>query len=222
MPEISVGSQIFDLVFHPTQATLYTALLSGEVKGITYTREGKHQQQFSIKVSQKSCRGVTLNEDGTKLYVAGKGKGMHTIDTETYKIVETRLKAHQAPINRIKYVQPWLFSTGDDDGVIKLWDPRKKESIRTYNHHFDYITDFLWLQDTKHLVSTSGDGTLSVLDIRSKKTEPFAQSEDQEDELLSLVSIKGGTKVIVGTQIGVLSVFNRNSGWGDCVDRIPG
>ena len=37
----------------------------------------------------------------------------------------------------------------------------------------------------------SGDGSLSVLDVRSKRTDPFAQSEDQEDELLSVVSIKG-------------------------------
>ncbi|KAL0061680.1 hypothetical protein AAF712_011486 [Marasmius tenuissimus] len=74
---------------------------------------------------------------------------------------------------------------------MKLWDPRRKESIRTYKHHFDYITDFLWLQDAKHLVATSGDGTLSVLDVRSKSSVPFAHSEDQEDELLSLVSIKG-------------------------------
>lgn len=37
----------------------------------------------------------------------------------------------------------------------------------------------------------SGDGTLSVMDVRSKNPEPFAQSEDQEDELLSIVAIKG-------------------------------
>ena len=37
----------------------------------------------------------------------------------------------------------------------------------------------------------SGDGTLSVIDIRSKKMEPFALSEDQEDELLSIAAIKG-------------------------------
>lgn len=41
------------------------------------------------------------------------------------------------------------------------------------------------------LMMSSGDGTLSVLDARSKKSEPFAQSEDQDDELLSLVAIKG-------------------------------
>ncbi|KAK7050019.1 hypothetical protein VNI00_005450 [Paramarasmius palmivorus] len=233
MPDVSVGSQIFDLVFHPSHPTAYTALLSGKVKAITYDQDGNHKQQFSVKTSQKSCRGITINDDGSRLYTGGKGKAIHTIDTGTGKVVESRIKAHETSINRLKHVQPWLFATGDDDGVIKtqfpvtqLWDPRKKASFRTYKHHFDYITDFLWLDDAKHLVATrfigSGDGTLSVLDIRSKKTEPFAHSEDQEDELLSLVSIKGGTKVIVGTQIGVLSVFNRSSGWGDCVDRIPG
>jgi WD40 repeat protein len=128
----------------------------------------------------------------------------------------------RAPINRIKYLTPWLFSTGDDDGVIKFWDPRQPACIRTHTHHFDFISDFLWLEDKKHLVATSGDGTLSVLDVRSKKAEPFAQSEDQEDELLSVLPIKGGAKVIVGTQLGILSIFSRKKGWGDCVDRIPG
>jgi hypothetical protein len=37
----------------------------------------------------------------------------------------------------------------------------------------------------------SGDGTLSVMDIRAKKAEPFAHSEDQEDELLSILPING-------------------------------
>jgi hypothetical protein len=68
----------------------------------------------------------------------------------------------------------------------------------------------MWLQDKKQLVATrcvdgsfrlhvlqsklmcvSGDGTLSVMDVRSKKPEPFARSEDQEDELLSVVPFKG-------------------------------
>jgi hypothetical protein len=37
----------------------------------------------------------------------------------------------------------------------------------------------------------SGDGTLSVTDVRSRKAESYTKSEDQEDELLSIVAIKG-------------------------------
>ncbi|KAA1472358.1 WD40 repeat-like protein [Dentipellis sp. KUC8613] len=125
-------------------------------------------------------------------------------------------------INRVKRIMPNLIASGDDDGIIKLWDPRKKDCIRTYTQHYDFISDFLWLDDKKQLVATSGDGTLSVMDVRAKKMEPFAHSENQEDELLSIVTIKGGTKAVVGTQLGVLSIFNRVKGWGDCVDRVLG
>lgn len=39
------------------------------------------------------------------------------------------------------------------------------------------------------------------MDVRSKKLTPLAQSEDQEDELLSLVSIKRcGKDIITGTR----------------------
>ena len=31
-----------------------------------------------------------------------------------------------------------------------------------------------------------------------------------------------GSRTVVGTQSGILSVFNRSAGWGDSVDRIPG
>lgn len=60
------------------------------------------------------------------------------------------------------------------------------------------------------------------MDIRSNKAVPLSVSEDQEDELLSITPIKGDTKCVVGSTTGILSIWNRKSGWGDCVDRIPG
>ncbi|KAF9233894.1 WD40-repeat-containing domain protein [Melanogaster broomeanus] len=222
MPDIPVGSQIFDLAFHPTHTTVYTGLLNGSVKAFRYDEQGQHEQTFSIRPSKRSCRCVAINEDGSHLFVAGKAKSIFTIDTATGTVSDTRNDAHDSPINRIKHLLPNMFCTGDDDGVIKLWDPRRSQEVRRYGHHFDFISDFLWLGDKKQLVSTSADGTLSVIDVRGKKSEPFAQSEDQEDELLSIITIRNGSKVVVGTQLGILSIFNRSQGWGDCVDRIPG
>ncbi|TFK53088.1 WD40 repeat-like protein [Heliocybe sulcata] len=222
MPDIQVGEQVFDVAFHPAESLLYTGLLTGEVKAFRYDDQGQHESAFTVRPSKKSCRALETDADGAYLWTAGKGKGLHTIDVSTHKVVESRKNAHEAPINRIKCLLPHMLATGDDDGVVKLWDPRKPDAVRTYTKHFDFISDFLWLEDKKHLVASSGDGTLSVMDVRSGKTEPHAQSEDQEDELLSMVTIKDNSKVVVGTQLGMLSIFNRKSGWGDCVDRVPG
>ncbi|TBU52287.1 WD40 repeat-like protein [Dichomitus squalens] len=222
MPDIPVGAQIFDLAFLPEQPLVTTGLLTGYIKAFSYDEQGNYEEKFSIRPSKKSCRTLAVTEDGSKLWAAGKAKAIYTVDVGTGEVVDTRAAAHDVPINRMKRLLPRLFASGDDDGVIKLWDPRKQEAVRKYTHHSDFISDFMWLDDKKQLVATSGDGTLSVMDIRSKKLEPVAQSEDQEDELLSILPIKGGQKIVVGTQLGILSIFNRKNGWGDCVDRIPG
>jgi hypothetical protein len=61
------------------------------------------------------------------------------------------------------------------------------------------------------------------MDVRSKKNEPFAQSEDQEDELLSIVAIKGYVRQRSRSfPIIVLFVVTSFGGWcrenGDIVD----
>lgn len=65
----------------------------------------------------------------------------------------------------------------------------------------------------------SGDGTLAVLDIRKGALE--AASDNFEDELLSCVIVKNESKVVCGTQSGVLNIFSWGD-WGDVSDRYPG
>lgn len=232
--------------------------------------------------------------------------------------MDTWSDAHQAAPSRILPLpsDPNLLVTGDDDGVVNLWDQRQKprssgdaggstaKPVRSYGHHFDWITDFHYSRhlvaprmskeereqkekqeearrkrqakkdrkrkhsgqgkhrssdsdadsDAEHmsdensslpapgrerLVCTSGDGTLSVLDFRaplsgkqtkgtSSGSDPTAiqpgveVSEDQEDELLSITSVRSGSKLLVGTQLGMLSLWAPSRGLLDHVDRIPG
>ncbi|CAE6531914.1 unnamed protein product [Rhizoctonia solani] len=196
-------TEVFDLAFNPKHDIVYAGLLSGHVKAFSYDDEGTCIPKFDTRPTKKTARSLTTDSDGLELYSVSKDRSI------------------QSAINRVTRFMSML-ATGDDNGVIKLWDPRQISPIRSYTHHFDFISDFLWLQDKKHLITTSGDGTLSVIDVRSGKTEPFAHSEDQDDELLSIASIKDGKKVAVGTQTGIISLWNRSSGWGDCVDRMKG
>ncbi|KAL7414921.1 WD40-repeat-containing domain protein [Mrakia frigida] len=227
--DINLSNQVFDLIFHPTRNTLYAALLTGEVKAFNYDLEGEeitYEEVFSAVPSKKSCRGLALGEGGEQLFAVGKERNLSVIDTATGTIISNIANAHDGAINRVAYLTSTCLVTGDDDGVVKLWDPRIKPAgptaVKSYNHHWDYITDFHFFEDKKQLITTSGDATLSVIDIRSSKPTPLSVSESQDDELLSCVAIKSGTKVLTGSSMGILSVWDRSKGFGDCVDRIPG
>lgn len=49
----------------------------------------------------------------------------------------------------------------------------------------------------------------------------YVQSDNQEDELLSLCLLKNSTKVLCGSQQGILSLFSYGK-WADISDRFPG
>lgn len=77
--EIPVGAQVFDLVFHPTVAMVYAGLLTGHVKAFAYDNGGNHEPVFAIRPSKRSCRGLSINEDGSQLYAVGKSKSLQCV-----------------------------------------------------------------------------------------------------------------------------------------------
>lgn len=80
MPDIPVGAQIFDLVFHPTESLACVGLLSGEIKAFSYDEQGNYENKFTVKPSKRSCRGLALNQDGSRLWSVGKGKMLRCVD----------------------------------------------------------------------------------------------------------------------------------------------
>lgn len=76
MPDIACGGQIFDLAFHPTRSTVYTALLTGEVKAFGYDERGNYETNFVLKPSKRSCRSLEISQNGDRLWAVGKGKAL--------------------------------------------------------------------------------------------------------------------------------------------------
>jgi len=123
--------------------------------------------------------------------------------------------------------------------------------IQHWKVNHDYVTDFEANEDGTTLFASSADGTLSVFDIRfvnrkgtprsvsvpnvdprtltsqqqrsskSWKTAGYTQSDNQDDEILSLSLVKKSQKLLCGTQTGTLLLFSYNF-WGDTSDRFPG
>jgi WD40 repeat protein len=112
-----------------------------------------------------------------------------------------------------------LLTTGDDKGCIKIWDTRNYEAVMEFNENDDFISELLTDKVERSLLAASGDGTISVFNLRRKKLD--VTSDNQEVELLSAAIIKGGRKVVCGCGDGVLNIWSWGE-WGDVSDRFPG
>jgi len=213
---------IFEISFHPTRNVLAGAMISGIVDLWEYaTEEGQqHKRLLQLTHHISSCRGVKFNEEGSMLFSISSDKTWQVIDSSG-KVSIKKSNAHNAALNQLCILDNNLIATGDDDGAVKLWDIRTKsqDSVMSWDAHTDFVSDFEFVSEKHSLLSSGGDATLCVYDIR--KAAHFYKSDDQESELHALCVLKGGTKVACGLADGVLSLFSWGD-WGDCSDRYPG
>jgi len=228
-----------------------------------------------------SCRATVFSFLGDMLYTGSSGGSISAIDvtkasnhhTSDGSLLWKIDNASPFGINAIFYMKPSnpkvgdCLVTGDDEGVIRIWDLRicgtvmnyekraedafknciglPKGCIASFHENSDFISSFQVDSSGDTLLAASADGTLTVIDLRNdckegqkvikrgvepvklhQKTEqgPFRlhrRSDDQEDELLSMCIMKGGRKVVCGTQDGILNFWSWNT-WGDISDRFPG
>ena len=74
MPDISVGNQVFDVVFHPNEDLVIAGLLTGQVTAVKYNDEGETVQHWDIRPTKRSCRGLVFHPDGSRLYSVSKDR----------------------------------------------------------------------------------------------------------------------------------------------------
>ncbi len=141
-------------------------------------------------------RCVEFSDNGTELYSAGSDGTLQAVDSETGSCVWAVENAHSDAINAMVSSRACHVVTGDDEGKIKQWDLRSPPRISVVNEwkeQSDYISDLHVALDGRSLLSTSGDTTLAVFDLRSNKKVRL--SDPQEDELLCVKVMKAGRKV---------------------------
>ncbi|KAG2172452.1 hypothetical protein INT44_006625 [Umbelopsis vinacea] len=215
---LQFDDQVFDFAFHPNEDVIAAGLITGDIHCYRYGLE-ENVKLWSERPGKKSIRGLEYNSDGSVLYSISKDKSITAIDAA---VGTTKLKlaaAHENPLNSLLILNNNILATGDEQGIIKLWDNRSQKCVMTYEEHDDFIADMTYNSDKKTLVAVGGDGFLSTWDIR--KPNVVAMSDCMDDELLSVQLVKNGKKAIVGSQDGVLSLWTWGD-WGDYTDRILG
>ena len=123
-------------------------------------------------------------------------------------------------ISKCLFINENLYSIGDSNGKIKIYDIRLNKIIKNYEEQSEEITDIVYSEiKENYILSSSIDGTLAVYDIRQKKI--YALSDCIEEEINKLQIMKNSNKILAATSEGYIEIFNW--GWfGDFKDRIKG
>ncbi|XP_075941178.1 WD repeat-containing protein 55 [Anarhichas minor] len=205
------------VALHPSRDILVCGDVDGDIYAYSYScTEGENRELWSSGHHMKSCRQVRFSEDGLKLYSVSRDKAVHMLDAERGQLVTRIRGAHGAPINSLLLVDENILATGDDGGTLKVWDMRKGTDIMDLKQHEDYISDIAVDQAKRILLTTSGDGTMGVFNIKRRRFELL--SECQSGDLTSVALMKRGKKVVCGSSEGTIYIFNWN-GFGATSDR---
>ncbi|KAG2715641.1 hypothetical protein I3760_03G087600 [Carya illinoinensis] len=194
--EISLGRLAFDLDFHPSSELVSAGLISGDLHLYRYGANELPQRLLEVRAHTESCRAVRFIDGGRAIATCSPDRSILATDVETGSPIARLEDAHGDAINRLINISETTIASGDDEGCIKVWDTRQRSCCNSFDAHHDYVSDMTFASDASKLLSTSGDGTLSVCSLRRNKVQ--AQSEFSEEELLSVVIMKNGLISLVG------------------------
>ena len=218
---IRTVEQAFSMDFHPTRALAVAGLITGQIKVYDFSDSDAPVKFWSCRPHGNACRAVRFTAAGDGVLSGSSDCSLQLRDLEANRRSWRAKDAHGEPINTLSLTGPHGVATGDDGGAVKVWDVRQRAVALSFFEHTDLINDMLFVDasDGPTLCVGSGDGCLSIFDLR--KGRLAALSDNQDDELLSLALMKGGKKLLTGFQSGVVGVWSWGN-WGDISDRLLG
>lgn len=168
-PDIAIDDYVVDLSFHPTEDILAAGTISGDAVIYKYSVDGNVLVN-TLELHVKAIRDIEFNHDGSVLYSASKDRSILMTNVETGKFIRCFDQAHEQPVSKMNVFDENLFATGDDDGTVKVWDIREKSNkpIFSLKEVDDYITSILTNDAKKILLTTSGDGYLTAINIGAR------------------------------------------------------
>ena len=133
-------------------------------------------------------------------------------------------KAHESPINRVNFASDHIVLSGDDEGVVKVWDIRTNECVFEAHDQSEAITQMYFDPVNLQMITSCLDGTLAVYDLKQgndSSDKLLARTDSADEELHGLVMLKDGKYIACPSTEGSVLVYKR-----ECletyVDRIKG
>lgn len=78
---------------------------------------------------------MRFSGDGRLLYTASTDRSLLAVDAASGKARARKSDAHDDAINRLATLSETGLASGDDEGVVKLWDSRQGDEVAALEAH---------------------------------------------------------------------------------------
>ncbi|KAJ6248496.1 wd repeat-containing protein jip5 [Anaeramoeba flamelloides] len=218
IPNTSFDDPLICFNLHHEQNLVAAGLVTGKIKMIQFSKD-EQKEVAEFNYHKESCRSVLFSHQENILYTGSKDRSICVYDLENFSQAMFIEDAHDDAINCLYEIGKNRLISGDDGGVIKIWDLRQEKAIKTIEENDDYITALKTDSAETTLLATSGDGSLTSYNLL--KNELITVSEIYDDDLLSMEIIKDGSVLLCGTMSGAMLIFKWEF-FGDKTDLFPG
>lgn len=209
---IKLSVPAWDAKFHPTENLVVAGDLDGVIKAWKFDEESKEKPELTLeeKAHEDTIRGLYFSPSGDKLFSIGTDKQLLISDVSTGKPVLSLQDAFENSPYCICSTNENVIATGDENGIVRLFDIRKKNPIDDLliddGRCEDTIRDIYISNDGKYLLAASGDGTLSTYNCKRKMF--LMDSESFGSDLCSVIGIRNETKALVTASDGMIQLYN--------------
>jgi hypothetical protein len=99
--------------------------------------------------------------------------------------------------------------SGSDDKTVKVWDPEKRQEVRTLTGHMSRVTSVAWSPDGTRIVSGSDDKTVKVWD--SATGQEVLSLEGHTGSVYSVAWSPDGKRIVSGSYDYTLKVWDLST-----------
>eukprot|EP00759_Apiculatamorpha_spiralis_P006796 PhF_6_TR1406/c0_g1_i1/m.2443 len=197
----------FDIALHPHLNITVAGMVSGDVHVIGYDQLQWRRITTISSHHKTAVRSVLFSSDGCVMFTGSSDKTVQCYDVQNQSSVwQTKKRHHKAPINAVCLIEEGnLIAAGDDTGLINLFDMRAGGNpVQSYDEHGDFVTGFTLAPPGTRLVSSSGDGTIGIYDVRRGRVLAFPKVPSRNDEMLCIDMCQHSNRVVCGSSKGHL------------------
>ena len=219
-----------DIAVDPNDYRLYLATDSGHILAFEEDADHSIHRVNKVRVCKHSIRRIMKLGDGL-LVADTEGSLFWSSSEATEEDAAVEIKVSGAggdenvvlgPVSAmVSHQYNGTIYVGNESGDVFICKLSTKEKLLTveqkFDHHDDYISCLVVVPQKKTLLVGSGDGTMSVIDLKRKKVVASTKNHEEDVTALALLSAEGRDRVILGTSLGTLKLFEWNY-WGDPVD----